>query len=299
MEHNFSNMAQFISTLRKEKELTQKDLAEQLGVTDKAVSKWERGLSCPDISLLAKLSEILGVTTSELLKGEKAVAPAPEMEAVVESTLRYADQSTQGIKSSSKRWKSLAIIAGVLLLSVLTLVGSQMVMENGLKWLILPANIVIFLWLAVTAAVFAFGKNKIATVLFCGLLVYITTYTYTALNETSHMLSFRSRVPFIPHYGVIIALLILALAGLVTSILIRKKPVSSDITFLIGTGSLTSIILVMVTISAIMDFVDLHGLGVNPMYTILMLLTVLTDLVTLALLAKHWISQHKAQKQAA
>nr|WP_321508944.1 helix-turn-helix transcriptional regulator [uncultured Hyphomonas sp.] len=123
MEHNFSNMAQFISTLRKEKELTQKDLAEQLGVTDKAVSKWERGLSCPDISLLAKLSEILGVTTSELLKGEKADAPAPEMEAVVESTLRYADQSTQGIKSSSKRWKSLAIIAGVLLLSVLNAGG--------------------------------------------------------------------------------------------------------------------------------------------------------------------------------
>ena len=40
---NFSKMAQLISELRKEKKLTQKDLAEQLGVTDKAVSKWERG----------------------------------------------------------------------------------------------------------------------------------------------------------------------------------------------------------------------------------------------------------------
>ena len=68
---NLPKMAQFISKLRKEKKLTQKDLAEQLGVTDKAVSKWERGLGCPDISLLSKLSQVLGVTTSEILNGKK------------------------------------------------------------------------------------------------------------------------------------------------------------------------------------------------------------------------------------
>ncbi len=84
VNENFSKMAQFISELRKEKKLTQKGLAEQLGVTDKAVSKWERGLSCPDISLLSKLSKILGVTTSELLNGEKYGAPAPGVEAMVE-----------------------------------------------------------------------------------------------------------------------------------------------------------------------------------------------------------------------
>lgn len=61
----------FISELRKEKGLTQAELAEKLNVTDKAVSKWETGRSIPDVSLLIPLSENLGVTVTELLKGER------------------------------------------------------------------------------------------------------------------------------------------------------------------------------------------------------------------------------------
>ena len=61
----------FIAQLRKEQKLTQKDLASQLGITDRAISKWERGLCCPDISLLDDLSKILNVSVLELLKGRK------------------------------------------------------------------------------------------------------------------------------------------------------------------------------------------------------------------------------------
>ena len=61
----------FIKELRKEKNLTQKELADKLLITDRAVSKWERGLSCPDISLLDDLSNILGVSVIELLKGRR------------------------------------------------------------------------------------------------------------------------------------------------------------------------------------------------------------------------------------
>ena len=56
---------------RKKLNITQKELAEQLSITDKAVSKWERGLCLPDISILLPLSQILGVNLYELLKGEK------------------------------------------------------------------------------------------------------------------------------------------------------------------------------------------------------------------------------------
>lgn len=61
----------FIKELRLEKKLTQKELADKLNITGVAVSKWERGLSCPDISLLDDLSKILDVSIIELLKGEK------------------------------------------------------------------------------------------------------------------------------------------------------------------------------------------------------------------------------------
>ena len=60
-----------ILKLRKEKNMTQKELAEKLNVTDKAVSKWERGDSFPDITLLEPIAKELGVTVSELITGEK------------------------------------------------------------------------------------------------------------------------------------------------------------------------------------------------------------------------------------
>lgn len=59
-----------IRALRTQKGLTQKALAEAVGVGDKAVSKWERGLGCPDVSLLPELSRVLGVGLEALLSGE-------------------------------------------------------------------------------------------------------------------------------------------------------------------------------------------------------------------------------------
>lgn len=57
-----------IATLRKEQGMTQLELAEKMGVTDKAVSKWERDLSCPDVNSLPKLAEIFDVTVDELMQ---------------------------------------------------------------------------------------------------------------------------------------------------------------------------------------------------------------------------------------
>lgn len=59
----------FISEKRKAINLTQKELADKLHITDKAVSKWERGLSFPDISILIPLAEILNISLYDLLKG--------------------------------------------------------------------------------------------------------------------------------------------------------------------------------------------------------------------------------------
>ena len=63
-------LGEMISSLRKEKNMTQNDLAEKMNVTDKAVSKWERNLSCPDVNSIPKLAEILGVSVEELLNAQ-------------------------------------------------------------------------------------------------------------------------------------------------------------------------------------------------------------------------------------
>lgn len=65
------NIGETIASLRKEKGMTQSELAEKMNVTDKAVSKWERNLSCPDINTISKLANILGVSVEELLKSKK------------------------------------------------------------------------------------------------------------------------------------------------------------------------------------------------------------------------------------
>lgn len=64
-------LGMMIATLRKENGMTQLELAQKMGVTDKAVSKWERDLSCPDVNSIPQLAELLGVSVDELMLGKK------------------------------------------------------------------------------------------------------------------------------------------------------------------------------------------------------------------------------------
>ena len=90
---------QFLSALRRARGWTQKDLAQQIGVTDKAVSRWETGRGFPDVSCLPALADALSVSVSELLQGERIVLedkkPAEllaQMDQVAMDSLRCARQ---------------------------------------------------------------------------------------------------------------------------------------------------------------------------------------------------------------
>ena len=68
---NQIQIGRFIAECRKKSNLTQMQLAEKLGITDKAISKWERGVAMPDTSIMLELCDILGISVNELLSGEK------------------------------------------------------------------------------------------------------------------------------------------------------------------------------------------------------------------------------------
>ena len=68
---NQESIGRFISTCRKDKGLTQVQLAEKLNISNRAVSKWETGKSCPDVSIMLKLCDILDITVNELLSGKR------------------------------------------------------------------------------------------------------------------------------------------------------------------------------------------------------------------------------------
>jgi len=68
---NQIKIGRFIAECRKKANLTQMQLAEKLGITDKAISKWERGIAMPDTSIMLELCDILSISVNELLSGEK------------------------------------------------------------------------------------------------------------------------------------------------------------------------------------------------------------------------------------
>ena len=92
-----------IALLRKEKGLTQEELAGHMGVSPQAVSKWENDQTCPDISALPKLSRLFDVTVDELLEGKEAlpavrVLPPEQRRDIKDMMLRIIVDSAQGDK---------------------------------------------------------------------------------------------------------------------------------------------------------------------------------------------------------
>lgn len=123
----------FIKELRKEKNQTQRELAEKVHVTDKAVSKWERGLSIPDTAILAKLAKELDVSIHELLQGERDTSDIIETiqaENLLVDTVQIAN-SVQ--KKKTRIWKSVLFIQGILFL-ILFIWGKDIINWGLEKW---------------------------------------------------------------------------------------------------------------------------------------------------------------------
>lgn len=115
----------FIAEMRKGKNMTQAELAAKLQVTDKAVSRWERGVGYPDITLLEPLAGQLGVTVLDILRGEKTFPDkmtGEETEQTVAETVKLAAvQRRQAVRR-------------VILLAIVMLIGAAMLIWGILWW---------------------------------------------------------------------------------------------------------------------------------------------------------------------
>lgn len=128
---NQEKIGKFIAEQRKNNKLTQEQLAEKLNVTDRAVSKWERGLNLPDASLMLELSKILDITVNELLTGE-IIKKENYMEKLDENLIEVVREK----EASEKRLLAMEIVIGVLMSFVffaLIFVASFIEMEEWLR----------------------------------------------------------------------------------------------------------------------------------------------------------------------
>lgn len=102
----------FIAACRKEQGLTQMQLAEKLNITNRAVSKWETGKSCPDVSIMLDLCDILGITVNELLSGERI--PMEHYQKKAEQNLlelqRKKDKAQKSLLRVELIWLAIALL---------------------------------------------------------------------------------------------------------------------------------------------------------------------------------------------
>lgn len=144
---NYKKIGTFICSLRKEKNLTQKELADKLNITNKAISKWERGISCPDISLLIPLSDILEVTTNEILNGQREEVSDinKDVDKKVKKTLTYmVDISSE----KSKKYLNY-IFLGVtfsLIISMIICLICDYVLYDSFSWSLVVSASCILSW---------------------------------------------------------------------------------------------------------------------------------------------------------
>lgn len=132
-------VGKLIADCRKAKKLTQVELANLLGVTDKSVSKWENGICLPDVSLYMKICEILDITLNEFFSGEKLtdesfkqVADSNLLSALENSTFTLRDK----IDFFKRKWQKdhfLEIVVVMLLIIVFIIYG--FIKGNGLQYI--------------------------------------------------------------------------------------------------------------------------------------------------------------------
>lgn len=128
-------IGRFIAQCRKEKGLTQMQLAEKLGLTDRAVSKWENGKAMPDSSIMLELCKELGITVNDLLNGE--VTEMKDYKEIYEKNLL---EMVRQKEESDKRWLRFEIFVGIICIVVffaLTIIASLVEMEDWLRIVLL------------------------------------------------------------------------------------------------------------------------------------------------------------------
>lgn len=140
---NQEKIGRFISEKRREKHLTQSELAERLGITDRAISKWENGVCLPDAGTMPELCEILDITINDLFSGEKVDTKKNEKK--LEQNLL---EMTKMKEEKDKQLLNLEIIIGIVLVTFflgVIIIALLINMPEWIKLTIIIPDIIIFL----------------------------------------------------------------------------------------------------------------------------------------------------------
>lgn len=174
-------IGQFIASRRKEQGFTQAELAEKLGVTDRAVSKWERGKSLPDASLMLELCSLLAITVNDLLCGE-VISMENYNKELEKNLLEMVKQK----EAADKRLLKIEWVIGILACIVLIVpifLGAYFPMEDWQRLILVFSGFIP----AVIAFCVALKIEQVAGYYECKLCGHRYVPTYKAVNLAMHM----------------------------------------------------------------------------------------------------------------
>lgn len=175
-----SKIGKFISQRRKAQGLTQVQLAEKLGITDRAVSKWETGKSMPDVSVMIELCEILKITVNDLLCGEIV-----SMEKINETTEKNLLEMIKQKEEADKRLLSIEIVItviSVVFMFTLLFIAIFLSMQEWLRFLLIGLGAITF----VVGCLFALRIEQVAGYYECQKCGHKYVPTYLSVNMAQH-----------------------------------------------------------------------------------------------------------------
>ena len=181
---NQIKIGKFIAAKRKEQNLTQAQLAEKLGITDRAVSKWETGKSLPDASIMLELCALLGITVNDLLCGE-VVSMENYNEQMEKSLIEMVKQKEQ----SDKRLLTMEIVIGltstIFLFAMLAVGIIFMTLEKPIWAFILPVGVGLVQFIICIS--FAIRIEQVAGYYECRECGHRYVPSYKSVNFAMHM----------------------------------------------------------------------------------------------------------------
>ena len=248
----------FIAKCRKEKKLTQAQLAEKLNITDRAVSKWETGKSMPDSSIMLELCEILGITVNELLSGEKVDMERYEKKA--EENLITLKRSQE--KNMTKNIVISILFSVILLAGIVVCLICDIAISGSLTWSLIPFSSIIFAWMICFPSTIL-GKKGIV-----GSLISLSTFIIPYL----YLLSRLIKVYTIFSIGARMAIISVIFLWLIFAIFIRigktRKLTALGISFL---SAIPFVLIINVVLSKLIGEPIVDVWDIMTMFTLLIL----------------------------
>ena len=177
-------IGRFIAEKRKERNLTQLQLAEKLGITDRAVSKWENGKSLPDASVMLELCALLGITVNDLLCGE-VVSMGNYDEKVEKTLLEIVRQKEKADKRLLKMEVVIGVISTLFLFAMLAVGAVFMKLEKPLWAFFLPVGVGFLQF--IVAMLFALRIEQVAGYYECAKCGNKYIPSYWSVNLAMHM----------------------------------------------------------------------------------------------------------------